>query len=36
MFIIGLVAFALLALAGYLLFRSGHTGAEMVWGGVVQ
>jgi uncharacterized membrane protein len=36
MFILGLLAFALLALAAYLLFKSGHSGADMVWGGTVQ
>ncbi|MCC3762830.1 hypothetical protein K3N28_07065 [Glycomyces sp. TRM65418] len=36
MFIVGLVALALLGLAGWFLFQAGHTGAEMVWGGTVQ
>lgn len=36
MFIVGLVALALLGLAAWWLFRSGHTGAEMVWGNTVQ
>ena len=36
MFILGVVALALLVLAAWWLFRSGHSGAEMVWGGVVQ
>jgi len=36
MFIIGLVAFALLLLAAWWLYNAGHSGAEMVWGGTVQ
>nr|BFF23548.1 hypothetical protein GCM10025732_15130 [Glycomyces mayteni] len=36
MFVIGLIALALLGLAAWWLFQTGHTGAEMVWGGVVQ
>ncbi|SDD44933.1 hypothetical protein [Glycomyces harbinensis] len=36
MFVIGLVAFALLVLAAWWVYKTGHTGAEMVWGGAVQ
>jgi uncharacterized membrane protein len=36
MFILGIVALALLGLAGWFLFQTGHSGAEMVWGGTVQ
>lgn len=36
MLIVGLVALVLLGLAGWFLFQSGHSGAEMVWGGTVQ
>lgn len=36
MFVFGLIAFALLAAAGWWVFQSGHTGAEMVWGDTVQ
>jgi hypothetical protein len=36
MFILGLVALALLGAAGWFLFQAGHTGADMVWGGTVQ
>ncbi|WP_205326819.1 DUF2231 domain-containing protein [Glycomyces sp. YM15] len=31
MFIVGVIALALLVLAAYWLFRSGHSGATMVW-----
>jgi hypothetical protein len=36
MFVLGIIALALLLAAGWFLFRSGHTGADMVWGGTVQ
>jgi hypothetical protein len=36
MFIIGLVALALLLLAAWWLFKTGHAGAEMTWGGLVR
>lgn len=36
MFVFGLIALALLGLAAWWLFQTGHTGADMVWGGVVQ
>jgi hypothetical protein len=36
MFIIGLIALALLAMAAWVLFRTGHTGSEMVWGQTVR
>jgi cobalamin synthase len=36
MFVIGLVAFALLLMAAWVVYRTGHTGAEMVWGGTVR
>ncbi|RRR97654.1 hypothetical protein [Glycomyces terrestris] len=36
MFVIGAIALGLLVLAAWLLFKAGHTGAEMVWGGTVQ
>lgn len=36
MFIIGLVALALLLLAAWWLFKAGHAGAEMTWGGLVR
>jgi uncharacterized membrane protein len=36
MFVLGAVALILLGLAGWWLFQTGHTGAEMVWGGIVE
>lgn len=36
MFVVGLIVLALLLLAGWWLFQSGHSGAEMKWGGTVQ
>lgn len=36
MFIVGLMALVLLGLAGWFVFQSGHSGAEMVWGGTVR
>jgi uncharacterized membrane protein len=36
MFILGILALALLGLAGWFLFKAGHTGSEMVWGGTIQ
>jgi hypothetical protein len=36
MFVLGLLALVLLGAAGWFLFQSGHSGADMVWGGTVQ
>jgi uncharacterized membrane protein len=36
MFIVGLVALALLVLAAWWLFKTGDAGAQMTWGGVVR
>ncbi|GAA2170106.1 MULTISPECIES: hypothetical protein [Glycomyces] len=36
MFVVGVAAFALLLLAGWWLFQTGHAGAEMTWGGLVR
>jgi uncharacterized membrane protein len=36
MFIVGLVALALLLLAAWWLFKTGHAGADMTWGGLVR
>jgi uncharacterized membrane protein len=36
MFVVGIAAFALLLLAGWWLFQTGHAGAEMTWGGLVR
>ena len=36
MFILGVVALALLGLAGYIVFNSGDTGARMVWEGKIS
>lgn len=36
MFIVGLAALALLLLAAWWLFKTGHSGADMTWGGIVR
>ncbi|THV32017.1 hypothetical protein [Glycomyces paridis] len=36
MFVVGIIALALLLLAAFLIFQSGHSGADMKWGGTVQ
>lgn len=36
MFIVGLVALALLVLAAWWLFKTGHAGADMTWGSLVR